>query len=1519
MGKLTGPSKLPASETTNPQVEDEGEGETTATVQCSEPSSPEPNSKNSEGNSSEASPKPNSNIPLANRRRRRSQQRESELTINGKSQGSHFSSSMIAAVNNAAETARLVLDQAASTTTGEDSKVSASRGSHRRSASDRSVHSYISFDSQRSFKEENEMLLATGSGDEEAPDANNSDTDIMQGEEASTGDNFIGSGTPSEAEAGAPFSPPPNAFANLPMTHGFVPTHKSHDNDDNDLLAKGGVFEVTTHFNAASAISAVLANSHLAQASGGVGELQKPAKFPRPYSRRSSSSEINSSLTRADVEAARLGFRRASSGDGSAMFIRAMKEIKKGQSDSGEDSQLRRRSGGLPTPEEAEAEMMSHRDSWVSVDDDSSLGLGSHVSDAVEAAGLIIDDKNLIHSAPSQGGTSSKKADSQDQPHGASYVDATVKMNSGKEDSHPTPMPSRLPSAEEAQVQMLSNRNSFVSMDDVSFGSQQEQLVEALKSYHVAKKKVQPADGKQTDNNALDKKDQGTANVESHLNDEQGNTVPMKLDDCASISNSSFENESNTSSYGKSGDISDISPISSITGDSLHKQGNNKNGGILGNLSSSRRTCIGDTNHSLQNADDEYSTQSENSGHNAHKQQLQGQKAQDGNTASAITGPPVKDLPQRKFVIEPQGLAMSGSQTDGSNSSSTPNGEVSKQSSFMKKTLLSEHPLQPAHRDMFESFDRNWEQTVQGSSDPERMLDLGRKCFAAFAIVFGACKDVDICPKLEGNTNVDDEERITMFRWWVDEYGLTADKNSREGAANEQNSNLQSIPIAVVQCLWKACFFGEEDDADAESFIDQLQQILVKELCYLNETDTPSASCLCLSLDVYAEYGLYILRHFAMQDQVSSWHSTFSAVLRKALLDGSLTDGDSMIKRRYAAHALPRHVAVSVLGVDSEGKVQIEAREEIQTELRTKLFEDLLFDHGFIKSRANLLGRGNTRPHDVDQSLNVEGAGPQIAKQIKTIRDKDRNMLISTMNQCLDIEWVATLCIPDYINESEGSEPASLLSDCLSAIEKWKEQLIATYRSLKIHGKLSILDDTPKKSVVESRSEDNKSASVNFAQLVSYYKGSRENDCVETAKELLSIDDAWTMKDDSAKLFKGGMLTSATEISPRLPPRKGRRRRTSEQGDQSVCTPLARILNIDINDLRAAISIGRSLIGLSEFAHRLAEKEIFAKQLKGSTLMNSLNGLQSSCLANAIEVLSCTAVTLGYILSSTLDQLDDEDLDETVNTDSMGPDALLRRFALTRDASKPLLSVAGILSSDAWFTFGKLVSKSGKSNANSHMMLFSFERALTILNSPKSTSLNKPALDILCESLLSPLTQYKCFLQSNINHSVGVYSYEQGDFERAAEFLTKSSRFRRQLLDDLRSRGGENADNADGLTKLFNAVFGGMQSIVSPAAISEEVFKNVWKYAISFSCGQLPRGSFSVGELELSLSLTLEYAALTQHGENVTPRLLLQQLRTSKYLCLLHFFFSWPKLSTGSSKVSGVSHFPYNACRKALT
>lgn len=190
---------------------------------------------------------------------------------------------------------------------------------------------------------------------------------------------------------------------------------------------------------------------------------------------------------------------------------------------------------------------------------------------------------------------------------------------------------------------------------------------------------------------------------------------------------------------------------------------------------------------------------------------------------------------------------------------------------------------------------------------------------------------------------------------------------------------------------------------------------------------------------------------------------------------------------------------------------------------------------------------------------------------------------------------------------------------------------------------------------------------------------------------------------------------------------------------------------------------------------------------------------------------------------------------------------------------------------NAWFELGRLANKTSKFDTNEHIMLFSLERALLILNSPKSTTAFYKSINdgMLTSSTLSPLMQYTSFLQANVTNSIGVYLYEQGDFQRAGEYLNKASTCRRQMLDNIRGPVTDNAIQRNDKPKLFKSDVGGLtkKSKYAVSSLSDEVCQNIFLYAITYSRVLLPRKVFGVDELELSLSLSLEYSALTHHAD----------------------------------------------------
>lgn len=565
--------------------------------------------------------------------------------------------------------------------------------------------------------------------------------------------------------------------------------------------------------------------------------------------------------------------------------------------------------------------------------------------------------------------------------------------------------------------------------------------------------------------------------------------------------------------------------------------------------------------------------------------------------------------------------------------------------------------------------------------------------------------------------------------------------------------------------------------------------------------------------------------------------------------------------KRYAARTLPRHTAFGITGVDSNGCFIHKFTPEKRCILRVEVFDKLLCSKDFIKLRVELLGRGNTRCTSVDEDMSKTKTSTQLVEFIKTSRDDETNVFLPTRIHVKDIEWCAPLCYFDSDIQQDGF---ATIADCLDALMAWRRVCIDRFILLYKSGKISLYGNDPAHCALKSRVKLTLSSSGTAHDL-----GGVPDKCTDVAKSLLSKEDAWTMKDNSAYIFKDDNIDD--NPTTRKPPKKGRRKRNRGKIES---TSLARILGINISDLRASISIARSLLCLSEFSRYSLERGIF--QAKGGTnfVTSRLRQEQSYCLNDSIQILSSSATTLFYILSSPLDNLEEDDIDDTVST-SFGPNFCLQKFALVRDATKPLLTLTGILSANAWYSLGTLVDETnasaGKStkvsknvSTSKQAMLSSFERALLILSSSKSSSLTKmPA-----EPIVTPLSQYKCFLQSNINHAVGVILYEVGIFDKAAGYLNESIRFRRELLEDLQDKNSRNS----GITALLNSVVGAVKKsplFSAPASVDETIFLNVMKYSINHSCCLLPKQHFDKSEsddMELSLSLTLEYAALTKHA-----------------------------------------------------
>ena len=326
------------------------------------------------------------------------------------------SASMTMVINNAAQTARLVLDHHATET--ENSSVA----SHTSFSSTRSIPSQrlgsddgmsLSGGEEDDYDEELKGMDATTTNNHHHDGGNlgSSSNSIMLDD-----DNKLKVQNSTELDAsfvsGSTFdvpgsSPPPlAAFSNLPMSRGFSSSPHTNNNNNNGnngdgtdngdaVLAEGKVVEVTNHFDAAAAISAALASSHLAQATGGVGELQMPLSqhaynpVQKHHHRRRCSSSDDSSGDNLQMALTQQPFqpkhRRSSSdgpyGDDSVVLPRrstvdassisrsdANNKMQPYKRTSSSDSYVRVKKG-LPTPAEAAAEMRERRTSYESLDE----------------------------------------------------------------------------------------------------------------------------------------------------------------------------------------------------------------------------------------------------------------------------------------------------------------------------------------------------------------------------------------------------------------------------------------------------------------------------------------------------------------------------------------------------------------------------------------------------------------------------------------------------------------------------------------------------------------------------------------------------------------------------------------------------------------------------------------------------------------------------------------------------------------------------------------------------------------------------------------------------------------------------------------------------------------------------------------------------------------------------------------------------------------------------------------------
>ena len=819
---------------------------------------------------------------------------------NSRKKQSEFSDSIKSAVENAAETARLVLDQAAKDVIAEE----ASRGrkgsfsSHsnqsRRSQSpsnrlasedgmslsggeeeeeeleeQRRKHKKEWFESNKVANGGGRMTQPTGdgssennstSGDHSLPNAEIDELEVQKAISSISNDEDMDESieigkfsisdmsdsrdTVKEAEI-IGSSPPPGAFQNLPMMRGIPPSNPGigGGGERGSGLTGGRLTEVTNHFEVAAAVSAALASSHLVQTTGGVGGLQMPKSTAHQF------YPVKKGASRRSSE--------------------------KGDGDNDDEE------SNLTPPRK-----------------------------------LVEPKTQFSHTETS-----------------VNTPDEEKSSTSGSEESD-MPAKKTLPTPEEALTEVAARRLSFISDDE-----EVEQL--PLNTQKVTQL------AKSSSGEAMEK-DENVENDDKHFgsvdaagtNEEYSDIGEKSLDDSISYcSSNGYDNESNSSSmFG-----SDISPItmSMGSGGGSSNQGNNSKGGgggngMIGKMTNSRGVVVQEntTNYDA-GTDDEYSMHSDIMIYNGrnnlapHKHQLPTGESnkEDGALPSSKDYAPKSMTTALTPSTKPLRMFDSGDAsiqtevTEGSKKQKKIAAPQDNNASNVRKqpSAESRHSMSlPAHQHqhhipLFESFDRNWDQSLQGNPFSEKELAIGRKCLAAFAMVFGECNDISSYDafdgkkgdsKMRGHGGVSlKDSKASKFHWWVDDDAngssmldnTTDTNNPDETNSNDTEEFHHGIPRVVVRSLWKACFFDSEDvaDTDVDAILDSIEHVLLNDLCYLTTVSTPSASCLRLSLDIYAEYGCYILRRYlsaefmgvSVEEEVATWHSKFASVLHQILLN----------------------------------------------------------------------------------------------------------------------------------------------------------------------------------------------------------------------------------------------------------------------------------------------------------------------------------------------------------------------------------------------------------------------------------------------------------------------------------------------------------------------------------------------------------------------------------------------------------------------------------------------------------
>lgn len=996
-----------------------------------------------------------------------------------------------------------------------------------------------------------------------------------------------------------------------------------------------------------------------------------------------------------------------------------------------------------------------------------------------------------------------------------------------------TPLARTLPSQEEAEQEMRERRSSYESFNDDSFSDylskahDNRMRKKPESGYHDNSGKQNIHDEKITEenNSVLPKVNEHYRRSSDQI--EGGDSISISSNGSSNGRSSAFENESNTSSYGNSSNFSPVTmSFGSSSGDDKQsmEQKNKNMDGILGTLNSGTPAAPADVG---QGDSSSYSATDEEDNSEHHQKQKMTKCRSPGQLDHASSYPSKHNLaPSRTQLLK-----------------------VNNKPSSLEQIQESMLPINQQYVALFEGFDQNLAQSVDPISNDVmttsgKMFELSQQFLSSFVAVFGKLvgnniKDTDLKKQSDDIASMADTG-LTHYDWWSVNLNEVLGYNFgivNEGTTSEEQTKQQEIsagvPIEVVRSMWRSCLFDSPEVANVEEIMDKIQDTLVNNLHYLAEAEINTVPCLCLTLPLYREYAWYALQRCS-SSTLNVWHSKFADFLHELLLTKS-NKGDCKFMfgtiecyfvcpilsfsypyswyfaelfaartlLRYAAYALPRHAVFGLQCANQDDPLTLVIRNENQERYGACVMKKLLTNNNFIQARIELLGNEGAEHREHAQHMDDE-VDKTLPSAIKTSKERRRNYLPSTIVHIKDIDSFSAM--------SGCVEPENLVEknhDYIKAVATWRHKLL------------------------QQSKEKKKTASTDNEANITSESSSGVPKCnISVAKTLLLQEDAWSSCESSEENKKSRKSSTRSRKSRNtsLDPKK-----------------LEIAINANVGDIKTELSIGRSILTLAKFVQNSTRKN-------QSSAAPTFQEQVAFCLRDAIEILSSISKTLQLILSKSHAKLVEDDLDDSITT--LGPAACLEKFALARAEARPLLILTGIFLADAWFSLGRMPSgqATGRIHKDKLLMMACFDRSLLILSTKEATQ----------NELMEPLTKHQALLQSNVNHAMGVCLYNSGIFDRSERCLKDATSLRRRLLDGFRNQMPQSPSILSSFSNHVANYFFSPQQTVSEAMLTD-VIEHSKAWAISLLPKKITQKS-ETDDLELSLSLTLEYSALTNHA-----------------------------------------------------